>query len=384
MRADPNTRRAVVVGAGIGGLAAAVALSRRGWAVEILERSAAIGESGSGLTLWCNGLRALDSIGLGAEVRARAMPETDAGIRNPRGRWLIRTDTAELTRRYGEVVMIPRSDLFDILRGAVAGLGIRTSIAVTGIEADGDRITVRHGAGASHSDLVVGADGIHSVVREWVCPQAAPPRYTGLTAWRMITARPVPALREGGQSWGNGQQAGVIPLPDGRVYVFGAAAAPAGQRSPGNELGELRRRFGHWHEPIPALLDAVGEDDVLRHDIYHLPPLRTFARGRAAVLGDAAHAMTPNMGQGANQAIEDAVTLAALLDRTGEIGAALVEYDRIRRPRTRRIAQRSRRIGRIAQLSSVPALGRDAALLVTPGSVLLRGLGPALSWQPPR
>ncbi|MEU6564851.1 FAD-dependent monooxygenase [Nocardia nova] len=382
-RMDAGRRRACVVGAGIGGLAAAVALGRRGWEVEILERSAAIGESGSGLTVWSNGLRALDTIGLGAQVRARAMDETSAGIRNPKGEWLIRTDTSELVRRYGDVVMIPRADLFDILRAAVAELDVRVGVEVSGIETYGDGVRILHDAGVSEADLVVGADGIHSAVRRWVCPRAAPPRYSGSTAWRLITTRPVPSLHEGGQTWGHGEQVGIIPMTDGRVYLFGAAAVPAGQRNPGDELGEMRRRFGHWHEPIPTLLAAVGESDVLRHDIYELPPIPAFVRGPVALLGDAAHAMTPNMGQGANQALEDAVTLAALLDRTGRVEDALTEYNRIRRPRTQSIARRSRSIGTVAQLTSVPAVVRDAALRVTPGNELLRGFGAALSWEPP-
>lgn len=375
--------RAVVVGAGIGGLAAAVALRRRGWDVEIIERSAAVGESGSGLTIWSNGLRGLDSIGLGTRVRARAMAETAAGIRNPRGQWLIRTDTTELVRRYGDVVMIPRADLFDILRSAVDDLDVRVGIAVCGVEGHDRGARVMHEAGTSAADLIVGADGIHSEVRRWVCPQAAPPRYSGITAWRTITPPRVPPLRAGGQTWGHGEQVGMIPIADGRVYLFGAAVVPAGRRTPGDELGELRRRFGHWHEPIPSLLATVGEADVLRHDIYELPPLPTFVRGRVALLGDAAHAMTPNLGQGANQAIEDAVTLAALLDRRDDVDIALREYDRIRRPRTQAIARRSHRIGAVARLTSAPAVARDAALRMLPGRALIRGMGSALSWTPP-
>lgn len=376
-------RRAIVAGAGIGGLASAAALRRRGWDVEILERADAVGEAGSGLTLWPNGLRALDAVGMGAAVRERAITDTDAGIRDPVGRWLMRTDTGELARRYGEAVMISRSDLFAILHRAVPDVELRPRVTVSGIETAGDRVRVVHSAGVSEGDLVVGADGIHSAVRRWVCPDAGGPRYAGYTAWRMITSRPVPPLREGGETWGRGERVGIVALADGRVYLFGAADAPAGQRGPGGELAELRRRFGGWHDPIPALLDAVDEKDVLRHDIYELPPLPTYVRGRVALLGDAAHAMTPNMGQGANQGLEDAVTLAALLDRRGGIEDALDEYDRVRRPRTQSIATRSRLIGVVAQWDSIQSRVRDAALRLIPAHALVWGMGSVMVWEPP-
>jgi 2-polyprenyl-6-methoxyphenol hydroxylase-like FAD-dependent oxidoreductase len=377
-------QRAIIVGAGIGGLATAVALARRGWRIEILERAAAVGEAGSGLTLWANGLRALDRIGLGDLVRERAMADTDAGIRRPDGRWLTRTDTAELERRFGEVVMIPRADLFEILSSAVPAETVRLGCTVTGVEHADDQVEVVHSGGVSSADLVIGADGIHSAVRQTVFPGAPAPRYAGYTAWRMITAHPVPALHDGGQSWGRGERFGIIALPDDRVYMFGVANSAPGLRASDGEYAEVRRRFGAWHDPIPALLDAVAPGSVLRHDIYELPPLSSYVLGRVALLGDAAHAMTPNMGQGANQGLEDAVTLAALLDRSDAVPAALAEYDRIRRPRTQDIARRSRRIGIAAHLSSAPAvLVRDTLLRLTPGRAMLGSFAPALTWQPP-
>ncbi|MFF5026056.1 FAD-dependent monooxygenase [Streptomyces collinus] len=115
-----------------------------------------------------------------------------------------------------------------------------------------------------------------------------------------------------------------------------------------------------------------------------MPPLSRFATGRAALLGDAAHAMTPNLGQGANQALEDAVTLAVLLDASPDVESALAAYDEQRRPRTRMIARRSRRIGAVAQWHSPPATAlRDLMLRLTPGSATLDALAPVLVWQPP-
>ncbi|MQY09275.1 FAD-dependent monooxygenase [Actinomadura macrotermitis] len=379
-----NERRtAVVVGGGIGGLAAAAALAGRGWQVRVLERAAEFGEVGAGLSLWANGTRALDTLGLGTAVRAHSAPETEAGIRDRRGRWLARTDTAELARRHGAVVMVHRATLLDILREALPQDALRAGVAVTRVRADGPQAEVVHDGGVMRADLVVGADGIRSAVRRSLWPDAPGPRYAGYTAWRTVVT-PGRALQAGGESWGRGERLGLATLPDGRVYLYGVASVPAGGRSADGELAELRRRFGRWHDPIPALLDAAVEEQVMRHDIVDLPPLASFATGRAALLGDAAHAMTPNLGQGANQALEDAVTLAALLDAHPHVPDALAAYDRERRPRTQKIAARSRRIGAVAHWASPPAVAvRDAAVRLTPARSALRAMAPVAGWRPP-
>lgn len=379
-----STTRAIVVGGGIAGLAAALGLARRGWKVEILEQAPRIGESGSGISLWANGVRAMDALGLGDRVRAAGRIETEGGIRDRKGRWLSCTDTAALERRYGPLVAIRRSDLFDILAAALPEGVLRTATRVTGIDNNSATaaVSVTHSAGVSDADVVVGADGIHSIVRRSLWPHGPVPRYAGYTAWRMITTE-LDFRPKGGETWGRGERFGVVPLADGCAYLFAVANAPAGERHGDSELGQVRARFGHWPTPIPALLNAVPPEAVLHHDLFDLPDLDTFIRRRVALIGDAAHAMTPNLGQGANQALEDAVTLAALLDRHA-IATALDEYDRSRRPRSQAIARRSRRIGMVAQWSAPAATFlRDNTIRLASGRAMLRNLDPVLSWHPP-
>lgn len=376
-------RRAVVVGAGIAGLTAAIALRQRGWQVEVLERAADVGPAGSGLSVWPNGLRGLDAIGVGASVREQALSATEAGLRVPSGRWLARTDVAGIRERYGDLVMIHRTDLFDILRRALGDGPLTLGATVHGVEITEGGVRVEHSLGTSAADVVLGADGINSTVRALHWPGAAPPAYAGYTAWRAIVT-PNVEVTSGGETAGGGERFGIAPLRDGRVYFYAAAGRPAGANSPDGELTELRRRFGAWHDPIPALLDATDPATLLRHDIYELPRIRTYARGPIALLGDAAHAMTPNLGQGANLAIEDAVTAAALLDRHRDIAAALTEYDRLRRARTEPLRRLSRRAGAVLQWSWTPAvLLRDAVMRMTPTGPALRGLRPVLAWEPP-
>lgn len=386
-RTGVSGRTAIVVGGGLGGLATAAALIRRGWRVEVLERAAGFGEVGAGLSLWPNGVRALEALGVGEQVRARALAETQAGIRDVSGRWLSRTDTRELGHRYGPLVMIHRADLVDILREAVPATALRKNTTVTRVTtvagAGGPQVEVERSDGVSRADLLVGADGIHSTVRRSLWPQAPAPRHAGYTAWRTVVDTSQ-RLSAGGETWGRGERIGIAPLPDGRTYLFGVANAPAGQRSPDSELAEMRRRFNGWHSPIPELLAAASEDAVMRHDIYELLPLSTFVNDTTALLGDAAHAMTPDMGQGANQALEDAVTLGALLDACPDVESALAAYDRERRARTQMIALRSHRIGAVAQWSSAPASAlRNRLLRLTPSSFMLNALKPILTWQPP-
>ncbi|WP_406232944.1 FAD-dependent monooxygenase [Nocardia sp. NBC_01009] len=363
--------KAVIVGGGIGGLATAIAFTRQGWEVEVLERSARITEVGAGISLWSNALQALDELGLGDEIRGRAREESSAGIRNSKGRWLSRTDIEAVRARYGSPIMMHRADFLEILRAAVPEYAVRTGISVSGVQADD---IVAHSAGTSAGDLVVGADGVRSVVRRAVCGEIEP-RYSGYTAWRVVVA-PTEPVGDMGESWGRGERFGYGTLPDGRVYCFATADMAAG--TAGGGLSEMRARFGSWHDPIPALLSAADDTAILKHDLYDLPPLKTYATGRIALIGDAAHAMTPNLGQGACQALEDAVTLARVAAEDGD----LARYDAQRRPRTQMIVKRSRVIGAVGQLSSpLAVLARNALLRLTPPSVQLKSLAPVLDWE---
>ena len=386
-------RRAVIVGAGIGGLIAAVALQRRGWDVTVAERAPALEPVGAGLGLGPNALHALDAIGLGDEVRRFSAIQGHGGLRRPGGGWLVRTDLGAVATRFGDPQLVAlRADVVGLLAGSLPAGVLRTGVTVTGVDAgDADRrARVATSDGDLDADLVVAADGIGSRIRATLFPDSPGPRYSGFTTWRFVA----PALPEGAgraepaETWGRGEVFGVLPLASGEVYCYASAPAPPGLRHD-DEAAELKRRFGRWHDPIPELIGAISPDRVLHDDVYWIAePLPAYHRGRVAILGDAAHAMTPHLGQGACQAIEDAVVLASMAG-PGTPGAApdLAPYTVARLPRTRMVANGSYRATRLSGMTSPAAIalrntGIRLAGRLAP-ALMLRQMDPLASWTPP-
>ncbi|MES4908582.1 MULTISPECIES: FAD-dependent monooxygenase [unclassified Streptomyces] len=393
--------RAVVIGAGVGGLTAAAALHRSGWAVTVLERAATLEPVGAAISLTPNAQRALDVIELGDEIRALAAWRSDGELRAPGGRRLARMDGAAATARYGgPTVLLHRATLTSLLASRLPGdrvrAGAAAELADPGAVGRPARVTVADEE--FEAELVVAADGIHSAARRALFPGRPGPRYAGFTTWRILAPAPEQPFTPH-ETWGRGRFWGTQPLLDGRIYAYAAAFTPEDGRAPDDEKAELLRLFGDWHRPIPDVLAAVEPGDVLRHDIHHqTEPLPAYHRGRTALIGDAAHAMAPTLGQGGNQAIEDAVVLAHHLAAANhadpadpanpaDLPGALAAYTRDRLPRTMDIVRRSARTSRMSALSSAPAVAlRDAALTavsrLVPG-LLLRGFDGIADWHPP-
>ncbi|GAA1739947.1 FAD-dependent monooxygenase [Luedemannella helvata] len=376
---------AIVIGGGIGGLCAAIGLRRRGWRVSVLERVPEFREVGAGITLMANGLRGLDALGVGDAVRGAGSADAAGGTRTPSGRWISRIDGAALTAVLGTAAIgIHRAALHEVLRAALPAESLVTGAEVLDVSTG---VTYRHRGVTVTRDaaLVIGADGIDSTVRARLWPAHPAPVYSGSTAWRGVTARPWDGERVAAITWGPGAEFGMVPLGDGRVYWYGAVNAPAGLRVD-DELAAMRARFGGWHAPVSDLLDATDPAAVIRTDLRHLAaPLSSYAADNVALLGDAAHAMLPNLGQGANQAIEDAAVLASVCAPGEDVEASLRKYDRLRRPRSQQVARAAAQICRFGQqLTNPVAIAlRDTLMRLTPARVALRSMARYASWDAP-
>jgi 2-polyprenyl-6-methoxyphenol hydroxylase-like FAD-dependent oxidoreductase len=337
-----------------------------------------------------NVVKALDWLGLGAPLRNRARAQGATGLQTANGRWLMRTTVESLTERFGvPAFALHRADLQQMLLDAARDADVHTGHRVTGVHQDIDHATVEYEA-AGHSgrlttSVVIAADGIGSTTRSLLFPDHPGPAPAGYVTWRSVVDRPTTAADHRTpvtETWGRGHRFGIVPLADGRVTWF--ATTPRDGDAP-DDLAALASRFDRWHDPIPQLLAATRPEALLHHDINYLrEPLPTYAVGRIALLGDAAHAMTPDLGQGGAMALEDAAELTAVLAADPEdIPRALARYDAARRPRTQAIVRASARVARIAQLSHpVAATLRNLAARLTPAGVYLSSSEPTLSWQP--
>ncbi|PZG88954.1 monooxygenase [Streptomyces sp. NTH33] len=392
----PHPPRVVVIGGGIAGLAAAAALHRAGRQVTVLERAPSLEPVGAAISLSPNALRALDVLGIGDRIRDLAAWQGDGGLRTPSGRWIARTNAAAAAERFGgPLVLLHRTTLIDSLAALLPPGAVRTSAAASladpGDERRPARVTTPDGE--LEAEMVVAADGIHSGTRRTLFPGHPGAVYAGFTTWRLVI--PVPGAEFAShETWGRGRLWGTHPLKDGRVYAYAAAVTPAGRRAADDEKAELLRRFGDWHDPIPAVLAAARPEDVLRHDVHHIAePLPAYHRGRVALLGDAAHAMPPNLGQGGNQALEDAVVLALPHSRPRSSGGTpvaddLAAYTAARLPRTTAIARQAVRTARLNLMRNRAGIAvRDtaiAALSRARPALLLRGFDGIADWWPPQ
>jgi 2-polyprenyl-6-methoxyphenol hydroxylase-like FAD-dependent oxidoreductase len=359
--------RVLVIGGGIGGLATTIALRQRGIETVVCERAGALREVGAGITLWSNAIRCLRELGVATEIIALGAKLHRAEIRTSAGRVLSATDVDPLAAKIGEpCVMLHRAELLAALASKVPDLKLGAECVA--IDDEGARFADGH---VERADVIVGADGIHSVVRKQLFP-AVVPRYSGYTGWRGI----VPFADVDGVAlewWGRGRRFGIVPIGGGRVYWFATANQLAGVQHT-----RLRELFGDWQAPVPEIVGRMTA--VLQNDIYDLPPTRAWSHGRTVLLGDAIHATTPNLGQGAAMALESALALARALEAERSVEAAFARYTAERQRRTAWITRQSWRIGQVGQVENrVGVAVRNAVVGMTPASVadrqLLRAMG---------
>ncbi len=341
--------RVAVVGAGIAGLTLAAALREAGVRCLIYERAPKLGEVGAGIQLSPNGTRLLERLGVGSALRERAVRPAAIEMRRwDSGGLLMRTVLGQACEDMyqGPYYCLHRADLHAILTDLLPGDVIRLATSVVGVTDAGGKAAIRFADGSvDTADVIVGADGIRSVVRQALIDDE--PRFSGQAVYRgLIASDRLPGLLDEPrvQIWlGPGQHCVCYPVSAGRQISF-VATAPAGQWRSESWTEEAKaddviEAYQGWNPQVQSLLDAA--DRVTRWALHDRAPVSRWSGRRITIAGDAAHPMLPFGAQGANQAIEDAVTLAACLSAatSAQVPAALRRYEEIRRPRTEHVQQ---------------------------------------------
>lgn len=366
--------RIAIVGGGIGGLTAAIALHQMGFLVKVFERAPVLREVGAGLGLLSNAMCVLDGLGLGTQARRLGYPLRRAGFSNAQGDVLLEMHLDEvLSLDTPPSHVVHRADLLQLLRQALPEDVITTNAECTGLTEDETGVTLQFaGRPDERAEVVVGADGINSRVRRILWGDT-PLRYSGQTCYRGIarySLREPDAIREIN---GPGKRAAAIAIGRDRVYWWAALNAERGEADePALRRTRLLAEFAGWPHELPEVIAATPSEEILRNDLLDRAPLKTWTRGRVTLLGDAAHPMQPNLGQGACTAMEDGWVIASALSRySGNVTEALRVYETARQPRTREIVAQSWRFGVPVRWSNPIGVAlRDALTRVMPRSVL--------------
>ena len=365
----------VVIGGGIGGLALAACLRVRGEGrirAVVYERADELKEVGAALAVWPNAGRVLEHLGAFGWLKERAHVAPAGALRDWRGRELMK-----MVRVEGEMPMVflHRAVLLEAVRRAVPEGWVVLGKRCVGIERGESGVRARFGDGgfSEWGDGLVGADGVRSVVRAEILRDGEA-RYRGYVAWRGV-AEFKTEKGDGeivGETWGCGRRFGFIPLGNGRVGWWAAANVRRPEetlkRGPVAWKQDVLKLFGGWHAPIRAVLEATPGEAVLCNAICDRVPVKRWGEGAVTLLGDAAHPTTPNLGQGACMAIEDAAVLAQAVDALPGVETAFRVYEATRAERTARVVRESLKFGRMGQWGNPLACAlRNWMVRVAPG-----------------
>jgi 2-polyprenyl-6-methoxyphenol hydroxylase-like FAD-dependent oxidoreductase len=364
-----------IVGAGIGGLTLAIALYRKGFNVNVFENAPTIKPLGAGLTLAGNAVKALMEIGIGDSVLREGKVMKSILIKNAKGSVLASTDAERLSHKYKTInnFAIHRGDLHQVLLKEFPSENIKLDKGCVDVQQTDSEVTLTFSDGTQESaDYVIACDGIHSVIRKKYLPKTAV-RYAGYTCWRAVIDG-VPesvSINETVEYWGQGSRFGIVPLTNNRVYWFACLNAAQNDETMRKfRIEDLLFQFKNYTSPVIDVLKSTKDEQLIWSDIIDIAPINRFAFDKVVLLGDAAHATTPNLGQGACMAIEDAAVLANCVENYASVDEAFRQFESKRIVRTTKIVNASQNVGKIAQWENpILVAFRNSLVRMTPNSV---------------
>ena len=371
-----------IVGGGVAGLAVAIGLQQIHKDFILFEQAPLLKGIGAGFGLAANAMRALDLLHLKNEVEKIGYYLDSYSILDHKGNLLVAPDTQAIRKKYQQKnFAIHRADLHLFLLSKINTQQVQLGKKAIRIEQSTDRVTLFFEDGTQHtSRFLIVADGVKSPLRQQLIPSSIP-RYAGYTCWRATIDNTDLALKKGSETWGKLGRFGMTPLTNNRLYWY--ACINAKQNDPtyrDYNTDDLWRHFRSYHSPIPSILEHTRDSDLIWSDIVDIQPLKSLAYGHILLIGDAGHATTPNMGQGACQALEDAAVLVDELRIKADVRNAFIAFENRRLARTRYITETSKRIGEVAQWESPLSIYvRNALMRIMPPKVAQKSLDKLLS-----
>jgi 2-polyprenyl-6-methoxyphenol hydroxylase-like FAD-dependent oxidoreductase len=377
-----NKPKILIVGAGIGGLATAIALQQAGFEVEIYENAPVLRGIGAGISLWSNATAVLEKLGLLDEAVSKSAVYKTVKVQDERGKLLMQTDIGNYPT---PSICIHRADLIDLLKRNCAPGTIHLGKTFERFEQSETKVTALFADGTSAgADILIGADGIHSRVRSQIKGDSKL-IYRGYAIWRSTvefdsTNRHLDSPSE---TFGKGKRVGLVPIGKNRFYWYATNNQPENLNLPAAERkAQLLKFFQHWHAPIPQIIAATNAENILHNDCYDRLPERGWSAGRVCLIGDAAHPTTPNLGQGGCMALEDAIVLTKCLRKSLSSNDAFREFEELRFARTKFITERSLMIGNVGQWQNPLAVFlRNSVTRLTPEKSLQKNFEPIYGFQ---
>ena len=372
----------IIIGGGIAGLTAAIGLQSLDYEFKIFEKSKQLKGIGAGFGLAANAMRAFDLLGIKNDIEKIGFYTTSYNILDHKGNVLLSPDTKTIAQQYDQDnFTIHRADLHLFLLSQIDSEKIHLAKNATHFQKKGEIISVFFDDDTSYTcKYLLIADGVKSPLRQQLLPHSTP-RYAGYTCWRATIDNSSIQLKVGSETWGKNGRFGMTPLINNRIYWYACVNSNANNSIYRKyTVADLENHFKTYHTPIPTILSETKNEDLIWNDIIDIKPLKNLAYGNILLMGDAGHATTPNLGQGACQAIEDVAVLIDELKKKQTVVKAFQNFEKRRLSRTRYITNTSKQIGEVAQWdNSFMITLRNSIMKVLPANIAQHSLKKLLS-----